>query len=180
MRSKNAVDAVKRFSPRWAHAGTGALGANMSRALIVVVAIACLGQAAARPIRRTLNFNMFVLQPKQGSEDRVLLSTEGVSRFGPILEYLVQRVQGMMSVRLPQEPAVVENLAAELPTVLKSGEIPVADASENEVDAIQESRMPGVVVRPSQSKPGTYEVEIDVLVDDGQPEEKKDKKDVKN
>lgn len=116
----------------------------------------------ARPVRRTLNFNMFVLRPRQDQPDRFLLSTDGVSRFGPILEYLVQRVQGLMSVKRPLE----ESLHANVPIV------PVADAAENEIDGVQKARMPGVVVRPSRTKPGTYEVEIDVVVDDGQPDDK--------
>lgn len=102
---------------------------------------------------------MFVLKPQSGSPDRTILATDGMSRFGPLLEYIVQRVQGMMSVRLP-------------PETTPQGEklkITSADASDNEVDGSQESKMPGVVVRPSRTKPGTYEVEIDVVIDDGQP-----------
>lgn len=115
-------------------------------------------RAAASPVRRTLNFNMFVLKPKEGAPERTVLTTDGVSRFGPIIEYLVQRVQGLMSVRQPPEQLdSVQTLPGD------------ANASENEVDAVPESRMPGVVVRPSLTKPGTYEVEIDVVVDDGQP-----------
>ncbi|KAM3961930.1 uncharacterized protein ACR2FA_004017 [Aphomia sociella] len=145
---------------------------NMSlRAIVVLVAITCIGQAAARPVRRTLNFNMFVLHPKRDAPDRFLLTTDGVSRFGPILEYLVQRVQGLMSVKLPQDPSVIAEAHSESPATPAPVILPIADAAENEVDGIQESKMPGVVVRPSRTKPGTYEVEIDVVVDDGQPEE---------
>ncbi|CAH2074970.1 unnamed protein product, partial [Iphiclides podalirius] len=132
---------------------------NMSpRALVALVAIACVCQAAALPVRRTLNFNMFVLKPKEGAPERTVLTTDGVSRFGPIIEYLVQRVQGLMSVRKPPDQL---GSFQPLPEV--------ANAAENEVDAVQESRMPGIVVRPSLTKPGTYEVEIDVVVDDAQP-----------
>lgn len=127
--------------------------------ILVVLAIACLVQVSPKPVRRTLNFNMFVLKPQSGAPDRTILATDGVSRFGPLLEYIVQRVQGMMSVRLPPE-AVPEDDKIKITNV---------DTSENEVDGVQESRMPGVVVRPSRTKPGTYEVEIDVVVDDGQP-----------
>ncbi|CAG4936588.1 unnamed protein product [Colias eurytheme] len=126
------------------------------RFVIALLVIVCLSRAAARPVRRTLNFNMFVLKPRQDEPERSILATEGLSRFGPILEYLVQRVQGLMSVRLPPDAGYYS-------------EAPV-DA-DNEVD-VQESRMPGVpgvVVRPSRTKPGTYEVEIDVVVDDGKP-----------
>ncbi|XP_039749257.1 uncharacterized protein LOC120626042 [Pararge aegeria] len=129
-----------------------------SQCVVLLAVVACLvhHQVAARPVRKTLNFNMFVLNPQhQGSADRTILATDGVSRFGPILEYLVQRVQGMMSVRLPVE--------ASYHTDEK-----VPDVSENEVDGVQ-AKMPGVVVRPSRAKPGTYDVEIDVVVDDGQP-----------
>lgn len=132
------------------------------RTLFALVAVACCSQAVARPVRRTLNFNMFVLKPQQGSPDRSILATEGISRFGPLMEYLVQRVQGMMSVRLPPKKG-------SLPIDVS---VPIADASENEID-VAESKMPGVVVRPSRTKPGTYEVEIDVVVDDGQPDDKK-------
>lgn len=138
---------------------------NMSpRALLALVAIACIGQAAARPVKKTLNFNMFVLRPKQGASDRFLLSTDGVSRFGPILEMFVQRFQGMMSVKLPHDNGISVSEGA-------TG-VPVGNTAENEVDGVQESRMPGIVVRPSRTKPGTYEVEIDMVVDDGQPDEK--------
>lgn len=126
-----------------------------------MVAVACVCQVVARPVRRTLNFNMFVLKPHQGTPDRTILATDGMSRFGPLMEYLVQRVQGMLSVRLPPKGAFPSDVS-----------VPMADASENEID-VSESKMPGVVVRPSQTKPGTYEVEIDVVVDDGQPDEKK-------
>lgn len=71
-------------------------------------------------------------------------------------------MQGLMSVKRPLE----ESLHANVPIV------PVADAAENEIDGVQKARMPGVVVRPSRTKPGTYEVEIDVVVDDGQPDDK--------
>lgn len=141
------------------------------RVFVILVAVACISQAYSRPVRKTLNFNMFVLRPRQDAPDRFLLSTDGVSRFGPILEYLVQRVQGLMSLRLHQDKP--EN-QTDLP-LDQAVDVPIADTAENEVDALPESRMPGVVVRPSRSKPGTYEVEINVLVDDGQPEEKKDK-----
>lgn len=132
---------------------------NMSpRCLLTLVVVACLGvpQATARPVRKTLNFNMFVLNPQQDSPDRSILATDGVSRFGPILEYLVQRVQGMMSVRLPHKEESYHT------------DEKVPEISDNEVDGTQ-SKMPGVVVRPSRVKPGTYDVEIDVVVDDGQP-----------
>lgn len=108
---------------------------------------------------------MFVLRPKQDQPDRFFIATDGISRFGPILEYLVQRMQGMMSVKLP------ENHKIETSTEVDTSK-PISDA-ENEVDSVQGSKMPGVVVRPSRTKPGTYEVEIDVMVDDGQPDEKK-------
>lgn len=135
----------------------------MARILLVFVAIACLHQAAPRPVKKTLNFNMFLLRPKQETTDRVLLTTDGVSRFGPLLEYLVQRFQGLMSVRVPPEQQVgYSNPDAAVP-----------NAAENEVDSLPQSRAPGVVVRPSSTKPGTFEVEINVLVDDGQPDEKK-------
>ncbi|XP_045764190.1 uncharacterized protein LOC123866589 [Maniola jurtina] len=132
---------------------------NMSsRYLVTFLCISCLiyNQATARPVRKTLNFNMFVLQPHEGTPDRSILATDGVSRFGPILEYLVQRVQGLMSVRLPPEEASYHT------------DEKVPDVSENEVDGVQ-TKMPGVVVRPSRVKPGTYDVEIDVVVDDEQP-----------
>ncbi|KAJ2939567.1 hypothetical protein O0L34_g14277 [Tuta absoluta] len=135
----------------------------------LLVAFACLHTAAARPVRRTLNFNMFLLQPnKNKPDDRFLITTDGVSRFGPILEYFIQRVQGMMSVRVPENHTPPSN-----------ERVPLADAAENEVDGGQQQQqqqsriMPGVVVRPSRNKPGTYEVEIDVLVDDGQPDARK-------
>lgn len=146
---------------------------NMSRVLIVVVACACLGMAASRPVRRTLNFNMFLLQPHKGTSDRFLVSTDGLSRFGPILEYFVQRVQGMMSVKVPQNQPE-ENNAPNVP--VRNVVVPIADASENEIDGAQQVKTPGVVVRPSQTKPGTYEVEINVVVDDGQPDDKKNPK----
>lgn len=146
---------------------------DMSRALIVVVACACLGMAAARPVRRTLNFNMFLLEPHKGASDRFLVTTDGLSRFGPILEYFVQRVQGMMSVKVPQNQ-YGENNASLLPW--RNVVVPIADASENEIDGAQPVQTPGIVVRPSQKKPGTYEVEINVVVDDGQPEDKKNPK----
>ncbi|KAL0840732.1 hypothetical protein ABMA28_015920 [Loxostege sticticalis] len=136
------------------------------RALVILVAIACAAQVAARPVRRTLNFNMFLLKPRQDAPDRFLLTTDGVSRFGPILEYLVQRVQGLMSVRRPIEDNQDFNPE---PQHLQQ-EVPIADAAENEIDGLQKARMPGVIVRPSRTKPGTYEVEIDVVVDDGQPD----------
>lgn len=140
----------------------------MSRILLALVTIACIQQAAARPVKKTLNFNMFLLRPKQETTDRVLLTTDGVSRFGPLLEYLVQRFQGLMSVRVP--PEQVNGYSNSEGTV---ADLQIADTAENEVDAVPQSRMPGVVVRPSSTKPGTFEVEINVLVDDGQPEDNK-------
>lgn len=107
---------------------------------------------------------MFVLRPKKGSSDRILVTADGISRFGPILEMFVQRFQGLLSVKLPQNNTI---------SVPESEGVPVGNATENEVDSVQESRMPGIVVRPSRTKPGTYEVEIDMVVDDGQPDEKK-------
>lgn len=139
----------------------------MARILLALVTIACIQQAATRPVKKTLNFNMFLLRPKQETTDRVLLTTDGVSRFGPLLEYLVQRFQGIMSVRVP--PEQVNGYSNPEGAVA----VPVADTADNEVDAVPQSRMPGVVVRPSSTKPGTFEVEINVLVDDGQPEDKK-------
>lgn len=147
---------------------------NMSRVLIVVVACACLGMAASRPVRRTLNFNMFLLQPHKGGSDRFLVTTDGISRFGPILEYFVQRVQGMMSVKVPNNHE--GNVQPNAP--LRNSVVPIADASENEIDGSQQVKTPGVIVRPSQTKPGTYEVEINVVVDDGQPEDKKNLKSI--
>lgn len=140
------------------------------RAMLVLVAIACLSQAAARPVKKTLNFNMFVLRPKEGAADRFLLSTDGVSRFGPILEMFVQRFQGLMSVKLPQDQQ--NSVSVSDGTTGAKSEVPVGNNAENEVDGVQESKMPGIVVRPSRSKPGTYEVEIDMVIDDGQPDEK--------
>ncbi|CAG5042701.1 unnamed protein product [Parnassius apollo] len=129
------------------------------RTLVVLVAIACLYQAAAKPVRRTLTFNMFVLKPKEGAPERTILTTDGVSRFGPIIEYLVQRIQGLMSVRNPPE---------HLGSFHSLPNTDEGDVTENEIDSVQ-SRMPGIAVRPSLTKPGTYEVDIDVVVDDGQP-----------
>lgn len=102
---------------------------------------------------------MFVLKPQEGTSERTILTTNGISRFGPILEYVVQRVQGAFSVRLPPQE----------PNKELGSKVPIGDVAENEVDGIQEAKMPGVVVRPSRTKPGTFEVEIDVVVDDGQP-----------
>ncbi|CAG9560151.1 unnamed protein product [Danaus chrysippus] len=129
-----------------------------SRVAIALVAIACVYQATAKPVRRTLNFNMFVLKPQAGEPERSILTTDGISRFGPLLEYLVQQVQGLMSVRLPAD---IE--------VNGEGKLPEANTLENEVDNTKDTKKPGVIVRPSQTKPGTYEVEIDVIVDDDQP-----------
>lgn len=143
----------------------------MARYLLAIVAIACVHQAAARPVKKTLNFNMFLLPQRQSQSDRFILTTDGVSRFGPLLEYLVQRFQGLMSVRnRPDQLAGYTNPQSENP---QSPIIPIADASENEVDSAPLSRTPGVVVRPSSTKPGTFEVEINVVVDDGQPDDKK-------
>lgn len=139
----------------------------MSRVLLALVAIACLNQAAARPVKKTLNFNMFVLRPRQDAEG-FLLATDGVSRLGPVLEYLVQRVQGMMSVKKPQEK--IEGYHSDL---IQNVSTSIPNAAENEVDGVPESKMPGVIVRPSRTKPGTYEVEIDVVVDDDQPNDNK-------
>lgn len=135
------------------------------RSTILVCVLACVCAVSARPVRRTLNFNMFMLKPRPDAPDRVLISTNGVSRFGPLLEYLVQRVQGLLSVRVhPDESRPVAN------------GVPIADVSENEVDGLQKSKLPGVVVRPSRTKPGTYEVEMAVVMDDGQPSDDKNKK----
>lgn len=137
----------------------GRLRTMSPRYVFALMLITCIS-AGAKPVRRTLNFHMFVLKPPEGEPDRSILATEGLSRFGPILEYIVQRMQGMMSVRLPPDSGYYTN-----------PKVPVADAAENEIE--HESRMPGVpgvVVRPSRTKPGTYEVEIDVVVDDGKPE----------
>ncbi|KOB65416.1 Uncharacterized protein OBRU01_22790 [Operophtera brumata] len=139
----------------------------MTRILLALIAIACIQLAAARPVKKTLNFNMFLLRPTQETTDRVLLTTDGVSRFGPLLEYLVQRFQGLMSVRIP--PDQVNGYSNPEP----APGVPIADSAENEIDAAPQSRMPGVMVRPSRTKPGTFEVEINVLVDDGQPEDNK-------
>ncbi|CAH0627423.1 unnamed protein product [Chrysodeixis includens] len=168
MRGKNATGAVWSLSSPWAHATASRTHCNtMSpRALFVLVAIACATQAAARPVKKTLNFNMFVLRPKEGASDRFLLSTDGVSRFGPILEMFVQRFQGLMSVKLPQEQANGVSAGG------SSRVVPMGNNAENEVDGMQEPKMPGIVVRPSRTKPGTYEVEIDMVVDDGQPDDK--------
>lgn len=140
----------------------------MTRILLALVAIACIQQAVARPVKKTLNFNMFLLRPTQESTDRVLLTTDGVSRFGPLLEYLVQRFQGLMSVRIPPDQVNGYSNPEAIAT-----DVPIADSAENEIDAVPQSRMPGVMVRPSRTKPGTFEVEINVLVDDGKPEENK-------
>lgn len=77
----------------------------------------------------------------------------------------MQRVQGLMSVKRPFEESLHAESAAPV--------VPIADTAENEIDGVQKGRMPGVIVRPSRTKPGTYEVEIDVVVDDGQPEDTK-------
>ncbi|CAG9126811.1 unnamed protein product [Plutella xylostella] len=122
--------------------------------------------AAPAPVRRTLNFNMFVLKPQPDNPDRVLISTNGVSRFGPLLEYLVQRVQGLLSVRVHPD---------EIPDAAPAEEVPVADTAENEVEGLHEARLPGVVVRPSRTKPGTYEVQMAVVLDDGKPGDQKNK-----
>lgn len=146
----------------------------MCRVLLVLVAIACVQHAAARPVKKTLNFNMFLLRPHEDVPERVLLTTDGVSRFGPLLEYLVQRFQGLMSVRLPQDP---QDSKDKIEAISQASQIvPIADASENEVDAVPDSRTSGVIVRPSREKPGTFEVEINVVVDDGQPENKNNNK----
>ncbi|XP_041976183.1 uncharacterized protein LOC121730986 [Aricia agestis] len=134
----------------------------MSRAL-VLVALVCVGLASARPVRKTLNFNMFFLKP-QDSTERTVVTADGISRFGPILEYLVQRVQNVMSVRLPPK---------EDPSGAPEQQVPHADPAENDIDSpmASESKMlPGVVVRPSRTRPGTYEVEIDVVVDEEAPQ----------
>ncbi|KAJ8732457.1 hypothetical protein PYW07_015056 [Mythimna separata] len=172
MRGKNATGAVWSLSPPWAHAtASRTVRDTMSpRALLVLVAIAWLAQAAARPVKKTLNFNMFLLRPKEGASDRFLLSTDGVSRFGPILEMFVQRFQGLMSVKLPQDQ--LNGISVPNAASGGTGEVPIGNNAENEVDGMQESKMPGIVVRPSRTKPGTYEVEIDMVVDDGQPDEK--------
>lgn len=138
---------------------------KMSRAFTVLLAIAIANEAASRPVKKTLNFNMFLLSPRQDAPDRVFLTTDGISRFGPILEYLVQRVQGLMSVRVPPEQQ--DGLQANFDVTTA-----IPDPAENEIDGVQEARMPGVVVKPSLTKPGTYEVQINVLVDDGQPDDK--------
>lgn len=130
---------------------------NPARAFLILTL--ALSSTTASPVRRTLNFNMFVLKPRPDAPDRLLISTNGVSRFGPLLEYLVQRVQGLLSVRVhPDE--------ANTPVPVSVNGVPIADAAENEVDSLQEIRMPGVVVRPSRNRPGTYEVEMAVVVDD--------------
>ncbi|CAH2107757.1 unnamed protein product [Euphydryas editha] len=157
MRGKNASSAVLRLVP-W-RPDAGEMRTMSSLTLIVLVFTACLYQATTKPVRRTLNFNMFVLKPQEETSERTILTTDGINRFGPILEYVVQRLQGAMSVRLPPEA----------PNKEVENKVPIADVAENEVDGIQEAKMPGVVVRPSHTKPGTYEVEIDVVVDDGQP-----------
>lgn len=174
-----SLDAEQKLSGRSEEAlaapGARCRPCNMSRVLIVVVTCACLGMATSRPVRRTLNFNMFLLQPHKGASDRFLITTDGISRFGPILEYFVQRVQGMMSVKLPTNQNHHEGIVQ--PSVPQRNSIvPIADASENEIDGAQQVNTPGVIVRPSQTKPGTYEVEINVVVDDGQPDDKKNPK----
>ncbi|CAH0699674.1 unnamed protein product [Spodoptera exigua] len=172
MRGKNATGAVWSLSPPWAHATATRTHSNIMspRALFLLVAIACIAQAAARPVKKTLNFNMFLLRPKEGAADRFLLSTDGVSRFGPILEMFVQRFQGLMSVKLPQDQ--LNSISVPDAPASVKGEVPIGNNAENEVDGVPESKMPGIVVRPSRTKPGTYEVEIDMVVDDGQPDEK--------
>ncbi|CAK1552484.1 unnamed protein product [Leptosia nina] len=153
-----SLDGQQKRSGRSRREYTAAGGRNMyPRYIITFLAIACIS-AGAKPVRRTLNFNMFVLKPRQGEPERSLLATEGLSRFGPVLEYIVQRMQGMMSVRLPPDSGYYTDKE------------PIADAAENEVDHERMPGVPGVVVRPSQTKPGTYEVEIDVVVDDGKPQ----------
>lgn len=155
----------------------------MASKSVIFLTLVLVYYATARPVRKTLNFNMFVL-PHDGSE-KTVLTTDGVSRFGPILEYMVQRFQSLMSVRLPPEALdqnssvdqgqkVTEELASENSQLSENidsadtpSEVPLADAAENEVDH-QEPAIPGVVVRPSQTKPGTFEVEIDVVVDEDQ------------
>lgn len=138
--------------------------------VLLVAAAACMQAASARPVRRTLNFNMFMLKPDQ-SADRLLLSNDGVSRFGPLLEYLVQRFQGLLSVRVNPDHSAPGQVFPGNNQVL-----PVPDTSENEVDGMPpDAKIPGLVLRPSRTKPGTYEVEIAVVVDDEQPGEDKNK-----
>lgn len=130
-------------------------------ATLLLLLLAAAPLCAGKPVRRKLNFNMFVLRPTGGGEAgsadgyepapvKVLLSTNGVSRFGPLLEYLVQRVQGLMSVRVHPDESQL--------------------APESEPAVAAATRLPGVVVRPSRDRPGTYELEIAVTVDDGEPD----------
>lgn len=74
-----------------------------------------------------------------------------------------------MSVKLPQDQ--LNGISVPDAASGVKGEVPIGNNAENEVDGVQESKMPGIVVRPSRTKPGTYEVEIDMVVDDGQPDE---------
>ncbi|CAF4754455.1 unnamed protein product [Pieris macdunnoughi] len=127
----------------------------MSRYILALVLITCIS-AGAIPVRKTLNFNMFLLKPQPSEIDRSILATEGLSRFGPVLEYIVQRMQGLMSVRPPPDSGYYIKPEVSLP-----------DAAENEIAS--KSATPGapkVIVRPSQTKPGTYDVKIDLVVDE--------------
>lgn len=115
----------------------------------------CLVLIHAKPVKRKLNFNMYVLKPSGNDYEpaplKVLFSTNGVSRFGPMLEYLVQRVQGLFSVKVNPE----ENYVNEQENLV-----------EDEAAGV---KMKGVILRPSREKPGIFQVEIPVTVDDGQP-----------
>lgn len=62
-------------------------------ALIAVCAAAVV--VGARPVRRTLGLRLVVV----GEGPARLVAGDGVARFGPLLEYLVQRAQGLLSVR---------------------------------------------------------------------------------
>lgn len=78
----------------------------------------------------------------------------------------MQRVQGLLSVRVHPDESTGE---------VQDNGVPVGDSAENEVDSLREIRMPGVVVRPSRNRPGTYEVEMAVVVDDEKANDEKNK-----
>lgn len=78
----------------------------------VLLCVLCAATALAEDAKelqqggKWLKFHVFSLRPDERAPGpvRVLAATSGeVSRLGPLLEYLVQRVQSLMSHRVPAD-----------------------------------------------------------------------------
>ncbi|GBP61659.1 hypothetical protein EVAR_43596_1 [Eumeta japonica] len=82
-----------------------ALCTMLSWPALALFALGLTWTAGAANTPQRLKFTVYALRPERDDYVKVplkvLVADNGLSRLGPLLEYLVQRVQGLLSVRLP-------------------------------------------------------------------------------